>query len=190
MNKFLKYFLILLALVLIVVPIVFATLLFKTSQDAFESSQDSKNANRQSNLRDNKVNPEEQPISILFLGIDDNDGRRKKGQDAEHSRSDAMILTTFNQSKHQIRMLSIPRDTISYIPKVGYYDKITHAHAYGGPIAAMDSVEATMNVPVDYYVRVNMKAFVEAVNELGGIYYDVPYDLNEPNTDDTGKIKN
>ncbi|MBD4414371.1 LytR family transcriptional regulator, partial [Xanthomonas citri pv. citri] len=54
MNKFLKYFLILLALVLIVVPIVFATLLFKTSQDAFESSQDSKNANRQSNLRDNK----------------------------------------------------------------------------------------------------------------------------------------
>ncbi|NFY98753.1 polyisoprenyl-teichoic acid--peptidoglycan teichoic acid transferase [Staphylococcus aureus] len=189
MNKFLKYFLILLALVLIVVPIVFATLLFKTSQDAFESSQDSKNANRQSNLRDNKVNPEEQPISILFLGIDDNDGRRKKGQDAEHSRSDAMILTTFNQLKHQIRMLSIPRDTISYIPKVGYYDKITHAHAYGGPIAAMDSVEATMNVPVDYYVRVNMKAFVEAVNELGGIYYDVPYDLNEPNTDDTGKIK-
>lgn len=189
MNKFLKYFLILLALVLIVVPIVFATLLFKTSQDAFESSQDSKNANRQSNLRDNKVNPEEQPISILFLGIDDNDGRRKKGQDAEHSRSDAMILTTFNQSKHQSRMLSIPRDTISYIPKVGYYDKITHAHAYGGPIAAMDSVEATMNVPVDYYVRVNMKAFVEAVNELGGIYYDVPYDLNEPNTDDTGKIK-
>ena len=62
-------------------------------------------------------------------------------------------------------------------------------HAYGGPIAAMDSVEATMNVPVDYYVRVNMKAFIEAVNELGGIYYDVPYDLNEPNTDDTGKIK-
>ena len=40
-----------------------------------------------------------------------------------------MILSTFNQKKHQIRMLSIPRDTISYIPKVGYYDKITHAHA-------------------------------------------------------------
>ena len=100
-----------------------------------------------------------------------------------------MILSTFNQKKHQIRMLSIPRDTISYIPKVGYYDKITHAHAYGGPIASMDSVEATMNVPVDYYVRVNMKAFVEAVDELGGIYYDVPYNLNEPNSDDTGRIK-
>ncbi|MDU5634038.1 MAG: LCP family protein, partial [Staphylococcus epidermidis] len=58
-----------------------------------------------------------------------------------------------------------------------------------GPLAAMDSVEATMNVPVDYYVRINMKAFVEAVDELGGIYYDVPYNLNEPNSDDTGRIK-
>ncbi|OHS36806.1 LCP family protein [Staphylococcus sp. HMSC62A08] len=189
MNKFLKYFLILLTLVLVVGPILFATQLYKSSESAFEKSQDKNDAQRHSNLRDSKVNPEKQPISILFLGIDDNEGREKNGQSIEHSRSDAMILSTFNQKKHQIRMLSIPRDTISYIPKVGYYDKITHAHAYGGPIASMDSVEATMNVPVDYYVRVNMKAFVEAVDELGGIYYDVPYNLNEPNSDDTGRIQ-
>ena len=189
MNKFFKFFLILLTFALIAIPVVFANNLFKSSEKAFESSQDKSNADRQSNLRSSKIDPEKDPISILFLGIDDNEGREKNGQSLEHSRSDAMILSTFNQEKHQIRMLSIPRDTISYIPKVGYYDKITHAHAYGGPIAAMDSVEAPMNVPVDYYARVNMKAFVQAVDELGGIYYDVPYNLNEPNSDDTGRIK-
>ena len=189
MNKFFKFFLILLTFALIALAVVFANNLFKSSEKAFESSQDKSNADRQSNLRSSKIDPEKDPISILFLGIDDNEGREKNGQSLEHSRSDAMILSTFNQEKHQIRMLSIPRDTISYIPKVGYYDKITHAHAYGGPIAAMDSVEATMNVPVDYYARVNMKAFVQAVDELGGIYYDVPYNLNEPNSDDTGRIK-
>lgn len=189
MNKFFKFFLILLTFALIAIPVVFANNLFKSSEKAFESSQDKSNADRQSNLRSSKIDPKKDPISILFLGIDDNEGREKNGQSLEHSRSDAMILSTFNQEKHQIRMLSIPRDTISYIPKVGYYDKITHAHAYGGPIAAMDSVEATMNVPVDYYARVNMKAFVQAVDELGGIYYDVPYNLNEPNSDDTGRIK-
>lgn len=189
MNKFFKFFLILLTFALIAIPVVFANNLFKSSEKAFESSQDKSNADRQSNLRSSKIDPEKDPISILFLGIDDNEGREKNGQSLEHSRSDAMILSTFNQEKHQIRMLSIPRDTISYIPKVGYYDKITHAHAYGGPIAAMDSVVATMNVPVDYYARVNMKAFVQAVDELGGIYYDVPYNLNEPNSDDTGRIK-
>ncbi|RIN30705.1 LytR family transcriptional regulator [Staphylococcus succinus] len=123
------------------------------------------------------------------MGIDDNSGREKNGQSTEQSRTDAMILSTFNTNKDQIRMLSIPRDTVSYIPKVGYYDKITHAHAFGGPTASMDAVEATLNVPVDYYVRINMEAFVDAVNELGGIKYDVPYNISEPNTNDTGQIK-
>lgn len=189
MNKFLKYFLIFLSLVLVVVPIIFAIILLKSSQGAFESSFNDSDSSRKSNIRDSKVNPSKDPISILFLGIDDNSGREKNGQTAEKSRTDAMILSTFNADKEQIRMLSIPRDTISYIPKVGYYDKITHAHAYGGPTASMDSVEATLNVPVDYYVRINMEAFVDAVDELGGIKYDVPYNINEPNTNDTGKIK-
>lgn len=189
MNKFLKYFLIFLSLVLVVVPIIFAIILLKSSQGAFESSFNDSDSSRKSNIRDSKVNPSKDPISILFLGIDDNSGREKNGQTAEKSRTDAMILSTFNPDKEQIRMLSIPRDTISYIPKVGYYDKITHAHAYGGPTASMDSVEATLDLPVDYYVRINMEAFVDAVDELGGIKYDVPYNINEPNTNDTGKIK-
>ena len=189
MNKFLKYFLIFLSLVLVVVPIIFAIILLKSSQGSFESSFNDSDSSRKSNIRDSKVNPSKDPISILFLGIDDNSGREKNGQTAEKSRTDAMILSTFNADKEQIRMLSIPRDTISYIPKVGYYDKITHAHAYGGPTASMDSVEATLDLPVDYYVRINMEAFVDAVDELGGIKYDVPYNINEPNTNDTGKIK-
>lgn len=189
MNKFLKYFLIFLSLVLVVVPIIFAIILLKSSQGAFESSFNDSDSSRKSNIRDSKVNPSKDPISILFLGIDDNSGREKNGQTAEKSRTDAMILSTFNADKEQIRMLSIPRDTISYIPKVGYYDKITHAHAYGGPTASMDSVEATLDLPVDYYVRINMEAFVDAVDGLGGIKYDVPYNINEPNTNDTGKIK-
>lgn len=189
MNKFLKYFLIFLSLILVVVPVIFAILLLKSSQGAFEHSLNTSDTSRESSIRESKINPSKDPISILFLGIDDNSGRQKNGQSTEQSRTDAMILSTFNADKEQIRMLSIPRDTISYILEVGYYDKITHAHAYDGPTASMDSVEATLNVPVDYYVRINMEAFVDAVDELGGIEYDVPYNISEPNTNDTGKIK-
>ncbi|MES3713029.1 LCP family protein [Staphylococcus ureilyticus] len=189
MNKFLKYLLIFLSLILVVVPVIFAVLLLKSSQGAFEHSLNTSDTSRESSIRESKVNPSKDPISILFLGIDDNSGREKNGQSAEQSRTDAMILSTFNADKEQIRMLSIPRDTISYIPEVGYYDKITHAHAYNGPTASMDSVEAALNVPVDYYVRINMEAFVDTVDELGGIEYDVPYNISEPNTNDTGKIK-
>lgn len=189
MNKLFKYVLILLSLVLVVIPVIYTVMLFKASQGAIDDSFNGSDSNRKSNLRDSKVNPSKDPVSILFLGIDENEQRKKNGQSASKSRTDAMIFSTLNPDTQQLRMLSIPRDTISYIPKVGYYDKITHAHAYGGPIASMDAVEGTLNVPVDYYVRINMLAFVDAVNELDGIYYDVPYNLSEPNTNDTGKIK-
>ncbi|EGQ0379793.1 LCP family protein [Staphylococcus pseudintermedius] len=188
MNKGLKFLLYLLALMLIIVPTIFAFTLFNSSKNAFDDSF-SQSDQRQSQLRDSKVNAAKQPISILFLGIDDSSTRRQNGQSAENARTDAMILSTMNPDKHQIRLVSIPRDTLSYIPEVGYYDKITHAHAYGGPEASMRTVEANLNVPVDYYVRINMEAFAKTVDELGGIEYDVPYDLNEPNTMDKGRIK-
>ncbi|EGQ3052409.1 LCP family protein, partial [Staphylococcus pseudintermedius] len=184
----LKFLLYLLALMLIIVPTIFAFTLFNSSKNAFDDSF-SQSDQRQSQLRDSKVNAAKQPISILFLGIDDSSTRRQNGQSAENARTDAMILSTMNPDKHQIRLVSIPRDTLSYIPEVGYYDKITHAHAYGGPEASMRTVEANLNVPVDYYVRINMEAFAKTVDELGGIEYDVPYDLNEPNTMDKGRIK-
>src|SRR5699024_9630523 len=188
MNKFLKYLLIFLSLILVVVPVIFAVLLLKSSQGAFEHSLNTSDTSRESSIRESKINPSKDPNSILFLVIDDNSGRENNGLSAEESRTDAMIIATYNTNKEQIRVLSITRDTISYIPEVGYYDKITHAHAYNGPAASMDSVEATLNVPVDYYVRINMEAFVDAVDELGGIEYDVPYNISEPNTNDTGKI--
>ncbi|EHT8092302.1 LCP family protein [Staphylococcus pseudintermedius] len=188
MNKGLKFLLYLLALMLIIVPTIFAFTLFNSSKNAFDDSF-SQSDQRQSQLRDSKVNAAKQPISILFLGIDDSSTRRQNGQSAENARTDAMILSTMNPDKYQIRLVSIPRDTLSYIPEVGYYDKITHAHAYGGPEASMRTVEANLNVPVDYYVRINMEAFAKTVDELGGIEYDVPYDLNEPNTMDKGRIK-
>ena len=189
MNRFLKYFMMLLTLVLIVVPVIFIIHLYHSSEDAMKDSYSKDDAKRQSNIRKGKVDPSKDAVSILFLGIDDSSSRRENGQSTEHSRTDAMILSTLNPDKHQIRLLSIPRDTLSYIPKVGYFDKITHAHAYGGPESSMDTVETELNVPVDYYVRINMDAFADTVDELGGIEYNVPYDLNEPNTKDKGRIK-
>lgn len=58
----------------------FATQLYQSSESAFESSQNTKDSQRKSTLRDSKVDPEKQPISILFLGIDDNEGREKRAK--------------------------------------------------------------------------------------------------------------
>ncbi|WP_323702816.1 LCP family protein [Mammaliicoccus sp. Dog046] len=188
MKKFSKIGLLLLSIVLMILPVVFGLMLYLETKGAIKDSFLDSNKSK-SSLRDKPVDPSLNHVSVLFLGVDDSNSRREGGQKASQSRTDAMIYTTFNKDKKQIRMVSIPRDTLSYIPAVKYYDKITHAHAIDGPKGSMESVESTLNVPVDFYARINMEAFVEVVDELGGIEYDVPFNLNEPNTEDKGRIK-
>ncbi|ULG74933.1 LCP family protein [Macrococcus brunensis] len=187
MKKPMKIILILLSLCLIIAPSTYAAILYFQAKNAVDKSFTDNTS--QSSLRDGAVNPDMNHVSILFLGIDDSLTRRRDGQTMEKARTDAMILGTFNRDKQQIRLVSIPRDTLSYIPSVGYYDKITHAHADGGPESSMQAVETLFDVPVDYYARINMQAFVDIIDELGGIYFKVPFDLNEPTKNDIGRIK-
>ncbi|GGC85345.1 hypothetical protein GCM10007216_15070 [Thalassobacillus devorans] len=39
-------------------------------------------------------------------------------------------------------------------------------------------------IPVDYYVRMDFNAFVDVVDAIGGINYDVPYEFKESDSND------
>jgi len=133
-----------------------------------------------SDLREKKVNPKIDNVSILFIGIDDSE-KRSQG---DNTRSDALLLATLNEKEKSVKLLSIPRDSYVYIDEVGYSTKINHAHSYGGPKATIETVENLLDIPVDYYVRVDFEAFMEIVNALGGIDIDVPFAFSEQNSKD------
>lgn len=108
------------------------------------------------------------PISILLLGVDQRAGDR--------GRSDSLILMTVNPKDQSMKMVSIPRDTRTEIVGKGTTDKINHAYAFGGIDMAVNTVENFLNIPVDYYVQVNMESFKDIVNAVGGV--TVNNDLN------------
>ncbi|MED3973212.1 LytR family transcriptional regulator [Priestia megaterium] len=108
------------------------------------------------------------PISILLLGVDQRAGDR--------GRSDSLILMTVNPKDQSMKMVSIPRDTRTEIVGKGTNDKINHAYAFGGVDMAVNTVESFLNIPVDYYVQVNMESFKDIVNAVGGV--TVNNDLN------------
>ena len=83
-----------------------------------------------------------------------------------------------------MKLVSIPRDSYVYIPEVGYRDKITHAHAFGGTRATIEPVEELFDIPVDYYVKMNFNAFIDVVDALGGIEAEVPYNRTEKDEND------
>ena len=114
------------------------------------------------------------PFSILLLGTDTGElGRTEKG------RTDTMILATVNPQTKQTNMLSIARD--SRVPIVGYGQtaKINAAYAYGGIPMAINTVQGFLNVPVDYYVLMNMKGLEQLVDAVGGVTVDNDLDFTE-----------
>ncbi|OPD57075.1 LCP family protein [Bacillus anthracis] len=144
-----------------------------------------------SDLRDKAVKPITNNVSVLVMGVDESDVRGKEYGEA--IRTDALLLATFNKDSKSVKLLSIPRDTYTYIPVEKKKDKITHAHAYGstkngkdgGPQASIDAVEKLLNVPVDYFVKFNFKSFMKIVDDLGGIEVDVPVEFTEQDSNDT-----
>ena len=104
------------------------------------------------------------PFSILLLGIDTGD----KGR-VDRGRSDTIMVMTINPKTNQTTLLSIPRDTYTEIVGKGFQDKINHAYSFGGAAMAMNSVQNFLDIPIDYYVSVNMKGIQQIVDAVGGI---------------------
>lgn len=98
--------------------------------------------------------------------------------------ADALVLATFNKKENSINLVSIPRDSYVDVPYRTEKDKITHVHAKAGLDETVDTVEGLLDVPVDYYVRLDFEAFVKVVDTLGGIPFDVPYYMEESNSQD------
>ncbi|PRR91978.1 MULTISPECIES: LCP family protein [unclassified Bacillus (in: firmicutes)] len=107
--------------------------------------------------------PGKDSFSVLLLGIDS-----RPGETVDEARSDAVLLAAVNRTEKTIKLLSIPRDSYVDIPGRGY-DKIAHAHAFGSADLSVKTVENLLNIPVDYVISGNFKAFQDIVDELNGI---------------------
>ncbi|CEG29080.1 LCP family protein [Bacillus sp. B-jedd] len=177
------FFFITLPLTLILLSgITYGAFLFAKAANIMEASNQELKRGDQSAKRVEKVSPKHDNISVLIMGVDDS-GKRQFGS---ATRTDSLILATFNRNDKSVKMVSIPRDSYVYVPVEGKKDKITHAHAFGGVDGTIETVEETFDIPVDYFVKLNFDAFIDVVEALGGITVDVPVTFTEQDSKDRG----
>lgn len=127
------------------------------SGDLDDPAQPSGTVNNQNTLalkRRNNV------YTCLLLGVADQGG------------SDTIMLGVFDTGAQTASLISVPRDTA--VRYNGSYMKINATYSYGGVEAVAQCVSQMLAVPIDYYVTVNTRAFREIVDEIGGVYFDVP----------------
>lgn len=110
------------------------------------------------------------------------------GTDAGNARTDTVMLLTLDRPNGQATLVSIPRDTLvngSYtVPKLN--------SVYGANNGGQEGIEMVLTrvsqcigYQPDGYVLLSLDTFVELIDALGGVTFDVPVDMyyNDPSQD-------
>src|SRR5207302_5608154 len=115
-----------------------------------------------------------QPTIALVIGTD-----RRRGFQAELTgRSDTLILVRADPATKSISMLSFPRDLIVTVKCPGHpdvRDRINAAFSECGALGSVETVRALTGLPINYFITVNFRGFMELVNNLGGVWVDVDH---------------
>ena len=109
--------------------------------------------------------------TVLIMGRDTGGG----------GNTDTMLLASYDVTNQKVTVMSIPRDTMVNVP----WDvkKINSVYAwYGGGDdgikAVYKEIAQLVGFEPDYRVVVEWDAVGEIVDAMGGVYFDVPYNMN------------
>lgn len=110
------------------------------------------------------------------------------GTDAGGARTDTLMLLTLDQPGRRLSLVSIPRDTLvngGYtVPKI---NSVYGANNGGeeGIEMLLTRVSQCIGFRPDGCILIELDAFIELVDTLGGVQFDVPVDMfyNDPSQD-------
>ena len=90
------------------------------------------------------------------------------------SRTDTMMVMSYDIPNQKVGVISVPRDTLvereSGSPKLVY--------GPGGVTQRMADISDMLGVPIDYYIKVDINGFIALVDYLGGVEVEIPLDMN------------
>ena len=99
------------------------------------------------------------------------------GDDQEGGNTDTIMLVRFDTVEMKVNAVSIPRDTLVN-SSLGNKKINAIYHNLDGMESLMDAVESITGSRPDNYIMVDTDVFVDVVDAMGGIDFDVPFDMN------------
>ncbi|WP_421102425.1 LCP family protein [Sporosarcina psychrophila] len=117
------------------------------------------------------ADPQFGEINVLLLGSD------SRGN--EDARADTLMIAHYNQTTHQMKLVSIMRDTYVDIPDHGYH-KINSAFSLGGPELVRQTIKQNFDIDIHSYAIVDFTGFSKIVDVVApnGIEVDIPYAMS------------
>ena len=106
-------------------------------------------------------------FNIAFFGVDARDGSLGKG-----NRSDTIMICSIDMDTHEVRLVSIYRDTYLNLGN-DTYNKCNTAYAQGGPQQAISMINMNTDMYVTDYITVGFEGLIKAVDALGGVEMEI-----------------
>lgn len=110
---------------------------------------------------------------ILVVGVDKNDA----SDPFLGTRSDTILIVTFDPAQESLSVISVPRDSKVYISNDHGVQKINSAHALGGIDLTRKTLEETLGVKFDNYIAVHNEGVKKLVDALGGVPVYIEKDM-------------
>ena len=104
-------------------------------------------------------------FTILVSGLDD-----------ENGGSDTNMLVALDAAGGAINVVSLPRDTLLNVDWT--VKKLNNAYHHGGIDSTMAQISNLLGIPVDFHITVDLQAFVELVDAIEGVDFEVPFDMD------------
>ncbi|MCL2355322.1 MAG: LCP family protein, partial [Oscillospiraceae bacterium] len=106
-------------------------------------------------------------INVLVAGFDDG------------GNADTIMVVSYKPSIQEIAMLSIPRDTFvgENVNRALPGDRLNSLFSAQRPEILLEAVQEITNLEIPYYLFIDLDAFVELVDIIGGVYFYVPMDM-------------
>lgn len=104
----------------------------------------------------------EKIVNIMLVGQD------RRPHETYRTRSDSMILCTFNLVDNTLTMTSFMRDLYVQIPGHGG-NKMNAAYQWGGMALLSETMILNFGIHVDAFVEVDFSGFTKVVDTLGGV---------------------
>ncbi len=110
------------------------------------------------------------PLTVLILGV---------SEDISSKLTDTIMVASYNPKTQKATLVSIPRDTFIGKNKntATSYDKI-NALYQTSPEKTLDAVNKITGLDIKYYVVISNNALVQLVDEIGGVDFDVPINMD------------
>ena len=112
-----------------------------------------------------KIDSDTEVVNILLVGADKNNDEQDENVER---RSDSMMIATLDVKHNKLKVTSLMRDMYVDIPGYGG-NKLNAAYSFGGIKLLYKTLLQNFSIKLDGYAEVNFDAFVNVIDEIGGI---------------------